>query len=463
MKQKEYGLFTAITMIVGIVIGSGIFFKSDDILNYTGGSVLLGIFVFTFAAISIIFGSLTIAELASRNSKAGGVITYAEEFSKPIACAIGWFQVFLYYPTITAVVAWVAGIYTCLLFGLDMTIDNQVALGCAYTVGLFIINILSKKLGGHIQNATTIIKLLPLILFAILGLILGDPGAAINNENVKTVGTASIITALGPIAFSFDGWIVASAIGSEVKNSKRNLPLAFIFGPLIVLLVYIAYFIGVSSLVGPQEVIALGDEHVNIAATVLFGSFGAKIILIFVVISVLGTVNGLVLGGIRLPQSLALRNMLPGSKKIAKINEEYGISIISAIISFVVFAIWLVAHYVTQKYGLLSSGDVSEISIAFSYAMYIYLYINVISLAKKGEIKNKIRGYIIPSLAICGSFIILSSAFTNQLFFVHLSICLLIILSAIIFYIEVAQKKEDKLADNDNKVEVEVELEKEFA
>jgi len=77
MKQKEYGLFTAITMIVGIVIGSGIFFKSDDILNYTGGSVSLGIFVFAFAAISIVFGSLTIGELAARNSKSGGIISLA--------------------------------------------------------------------------------------------------------------------------------------------------------------------------------------------------------------------------------------------------------------------------------------------------------------------------------------------------------------------------------------------------
>ena len=77
MQENRYGLPTAIAMIVGIVIGSGIFFKSDNILIATNGSIKLGILVFIVAALGIIFGSLSIAELASRNSEVGGVITYA--------------------------------------------------------------------------------------------------------------------------------------------------------------------------------------------------------------------------------------------------------------------------------------------------------------------------------------------------------------------------------------------------
>ena len=107
MKKNEYGLFTAIAMIVGIVIGSGIFFKSDNILVATGGSVALGVLVFCIAAIAIIFGSLTISQLASRSSKEGGLIAYAEEYyNKSTSCAFGWFQTFLYFPTLIAVVSW---------------------------------------------------------------------------------------------------------------------------------------------------------------------------------------------------------------------------------------------------------------------------------------------------------------------------------------------------------------------
>ncbi|HKM00620.1 MAG TPA: amino acid permease, partial [Sedimentibacter sp.] len=105
MNQQKYNLFTTITMIVGIVIGSGIFFKSDNVLFSTNGNIFLGIIVFILAAFSIIFGSLSISMLASRTDEAGGIITYSEKFwNKSIACAYGWFQTFIYYPTIICVV-----------------------------------------------------------------------------------------------------------------------------------------------------------------------------------------------------------------------------------------------------------------------------------------------------------------------------------------------------------------------
>ena len=98
-KKGHYGLTTAIAMIVGIVVGSGIFFKADDILIYTGGSVRLGIIAFMIGAISIIFGSLSLIELSLRSTKSGGVIAYYEEFlSDKVASAFGWFQIFVYFP-----------------------------------------------------------------------------------------------------------------------------------------------------------------------------------------------------------------------------------------------------------------------------------------------------------------------------------------------------------------------------
>ena len=106
MKTKnQYNLLTCIAMIVGVVIGSGIFFKSDNILIATNGSIFLGCLAFIIAAISIIFGSLTVAELAAKTDKPGGTITYTEDaYGSAAACAFGWFQLLLYYPTTLAVV-----------------------------------------------------------------------------------------------------------------------------------------------------------------------------------------------------------------------------------------------------------------------------------------------------------------------------------------------------------------------
>ncbi|MEG1636914.1 MAG: amino acid permease [Cellulosilyticaceae bacterium] len=434
MKKTEYGLFTAIGMIVGIVIGSGIFFKSDNILVATGGSISLGVLVFCLAAVSIIFGSLSIAELASRTSKAGGIITYAETSYGPAAgCAFGWFHTFLYYPTLIAVVSWVTGIYTCILFGLEGTLEMQVGIGFAVTITLFIVNVLSAKLGGYIQNGATVIKLIPLIIMAIAGLTLGDP-SSITISDVTQMQSTGWIAAIAPIAFSFDGWIIATSISHEIKDAKKNLPLALIFAPIFILIIYVLYFIGISIFVGPENVMALGDAHVDSAAITLFGASGAKLILVFVIVSIMGTVNGLIMGMTRLPYSLAIREMFPKSEYVAKVNSNLGMPVISAVVAFVICIFWTGMHYFTQKFGLLPNSDISEISITINYVGYIILYVYVFKLGRQGEIKGIWRGVINPILATLGSLMILFGSMGNPLFWKYAVACALLIISAIVFW-----------------------------
>lgn len=426
MQQKKYGLFTAITMVVGIVIGSGIFFKSDNILKFTGGSIILGVVVFVIAAVGIIFGSLTISELSSRTSDAGGLIAYTEKFiGKKVACSIGWFQTFIYYPALSAVVAWVVGIYICILFNLESTLELQILIGSAYMVFSYLLNTLSAKLGGYFQNVATVIKVIPLFFIAVAGLIFGDVSNFLAPNNFEQVTTSfGWIAALGPIAFSFDGWIVASSISHEVKNAKRNLPLAYTIGPLFILFIYVLYFVGISIYIGPDQIIALGDAHVSVAANNLLGAFGAKIVIIFVIISVMGTVNGLVLGSIRMPYLLSMRNML--NKSVEKTNAKFDVPVKSAIIAFVCSCFWMVGHYITQKYNFFVNSDISEGFIVISYVIYIILYVKVLILHKKGEIKGIFRGVINPILATIGSFFILYSGFQNASFYFYIVVSFIV-------------------------------------
>ncbi|WP_312643348.1 amino acid permease [Hydrogenoanaerobacterium sp.] len=434
MEQRKYGLPTAITMIVGIVIGSGIFFKSDNILIFTGGNLLSGVIALCVAAISIVFGCLALSELASRTDKAGGVITYAEVFcGERTACGFGWFHTFMYYPTLTVVVSWVAGVYINMLFGIPNTLENQILIGSVCLALVFAWNVISAKLGGYFQNASTLIKLLPLALFAIAGFALGNPTASFA-QDIQSVQTASWIAAIAPVVFAFDGWMVATSVCHEIKNSKRNLPLAMIIAPILILIVYVLYFVGISSLVGTDQVLALGDAHVDSAAQMLLGTAGAKVVLVFVIISVLGTVNGLVMGSIRLPYSLALRDMLPAAQNYVSVNSKTGIPMRSALLSFLACVIWMVIHYVTQKFNLMPNSDVSEISIVVNYLGAILLYIAVMRLAKKGEIQNKVRGYLLPALAVLGSIIILIAGMQNPLFWYNVLLSLLVVAASQLFY-----------------------------
>lgn len=428
-ENKKYGLFTSITMIVGIVIGSGIFFKADDVLVYANGNVVLGILIFCIAAIAIIFGSLSISQLATITDKPGGVISYAEEFiNKETASAFGWFQLFLYLPTTIAVVAWVAGIYICQLFNIQEGILNPYTVGLIVIICIYTLNTLSAKIGGLFQNAAMIIKIIPLVLFAVLGIAKGDPQPILTSDvqALKTTGLGiGIMAAFAPIAFAFDGWIISTSICHEIRNSKRNLPIALIVSPIAILIAYILYFVGVSVFVGPENVLELGNNSVNEMAKALLGPTGAKIILVFVIVSVLGTVNGVSLAMIRVPYSLALRNMMPASKVFTKENKNLNnMPLNSAIFAFIVTLIWFGLHYLTQSMQM--KGDVSEIAICISYLNYAVLYCVIIKLAIKGQIKNKFMGYFVPLMAMLGSAIILIGGATNPLFPYYLVVCLII-------------------------------------
>ncbi|WP_040213248.1 APC family permease [Clostridium polynesiense] len=437
IKHKEkYGLFTAIAMIVGVCIGSGIFFKSDNILVAAGGSIFLGVVVFVIAAMAIIFGGITVGELASRTSNPGGIVTYADEFlGSRTACGFGWFQTFVYYPTLIAVVSWVVGVYTCILLNLPGRLETQILIGYGFTIICFLFNTLSAKAGGIFQNCTTIIKMIPLLFLAVFGFIYGDPLSGFSNVSLQSFKGSSWIAAIGPIAFSFDGWIVSTSVAHEIKDSKRNMRKALIIAPLFILVLYVIYFVGISSYIGPENVMALGDEHVALAASNLFGPVFAKAVTIFVIISVMGTVNGLILGFIRMPYSMALRRgMMPFSNKLSAMDKKLDMPVNSSLFAFSLVSLWMLVHYITAKYDFLPNSDISEISIAMSYLLYIALYYQVYKMYKNKEITSPLRGLVFPALAGLGSLFILSGGLQNSLFIYYAGFCLLVIILSQIYY-----------------------------
>ena len=334
-KTRRFGLLMSIAMIVGIVIGSGIFFKADDILIQTNGNVLMGCLVLLFGAIGIIFGGITISEWAKLTDDAGGLIVYAEKaFGRVFAFLLGWFQSTVYFPALVAIVAFVASNYTVALFPqLNVSGSGVWLVSLIYLLLIYIMNIMSSKLSEFFQTSSMFIKLIPLFLIAIFGLIFGDP-SGLSSHAITLPVMMSSTGAIVAVAFSYDGWAIAPAIGHEIKNSKRNLPIALIISPLITLIVYVSYFVGISLLIGPKEIMQMGDLAFAAAAEKLFGPVGQKLMLITVIISVLGTLNGLVVANIRAPYFLALRKELPYRKKISHLHPSFNFSLFSVMLSF---------------------------------------------------------------------------------------------------------------------------------
>ncbi|MDO5737632.1 MAG: APC family permease [Eubacteriales bacterium] len=446
--ERHYGLFTAITMILGIVIGSGIFFKADDILYLSNGNILKGISIFVIAALSIVFGCLSLSTLAARFDIKGGIVSYFEECISPAtASGYGWYQVFIYYPSINAIVSWVVILYADQFFGWNLSFDMQIICTALLILFLFASNFFSLRFGGAVQNLTATVKLIPLLIIAAAGLYHLLSGQSISGL-AQTSGESAVgrgvffLGALAPVAYAYDGWQISLAISTEIENPKRNVPRALVIAPLTVLIVYILYFVGIIGLIGPDQLLALGNNAPAAAAEKLFGNFGSRLIQLLIIVSVYGVVNGITLGFIRMPEAMALKYMLPGHGRMDQLHEKYRLSGLSCLFALALSLLWLFFHFLAVKLELLKNSDISEVAICFGLFSLIVLYFRVLRMYLKGEINSRFRGLIAPLLAILGSLSTLFGSFLlNAIYTLIFTIFCLVLCSLGYFYYHSQGKK----------------------
>ncbi len=450
--RRVFGLMTAISMIVGIVIGSGIFFKADDILLATGGNIALGFILLCLGAAALIFGALSFTIYAVRCSGEGGLMSYYEDFISPgVAAGFGFFQGFVYMPTLLAVVAWVCVFYIERLFGWQLNLLAECFGALILILVLLLINLLSRKLGAFCQRASTFIKLIPLVLIAGFGLFYaGDPiGPSLIPPGEHMISTHAIgftwLASLAPIAYAFDGWSMSLNITPEVRQPHKTMPRALIIGPLIVLATYLLYFGGLVRMLGAEAIMTLGDASLDRAVAQLIHPFFAKILLVFIIIAILGVCNGIMMAGIRMPQVLSADSgILP--KAIGQIHPKLDLSIRAAGLFFGITLFWLSVHYLCQSTGILNGRDITEIAIVFSYLIYCILYVRIIGLYRKGLVKSFFKGIVCPILAIIGAVALWIGGMISSPLFVALDIliCLIVFLAGW-YWFNRCQKRQKRL------------------
>jgi len=402
--KKKYGLLTAISMVVGIVIGSGVFFKAQSILTITNGNMPLGILAWIIGGAVMLLCAYTFSTMANKYEKVNGIVDYAEvTVGGKYAYLVGWFMTLINYPTLVSVLAWLSARYTMELFGSnDITGGTCLALSCLYLISSYTLNTLSPTLAGKFQVSTTFIKLVPLLLMAIVGTIVGLNNGT-TKESFSTIASgdiSSLFPAVVASAFAYEGWIIATSINAEIKNSRRNLPIALTFGSIIIIAVYIVYYIGLAGSVSVDTLIEKGAmaSFVNI-----FGNVGGKVLQAFVAVSCLGTLNGLMIGCTRGMYSLAIRNMGPAPHIFKEVDKNTDMPVNSSIFGLLISAVWLFYYYcanLRENIFSVFGFDSSELPIVTTYALFIPIFISFISKSDGGNIlKNK----IMPILAVLAS------------------------------------------------------------
>ena len=358
-------------MVVGIVIGSGVFFKAQDILNYTGGNMLIGILAWLIGGVVMIICAFNFANFATKYVKVNGVVDYAESIiGGKYAYMIGWFLSAIYFPAMTPVLAWVSARYTLLLFNpaADITSGLCMALGAFYLCLFYALNMLSPKLAGKFEVSATVIKLIPLAIIivvgTIFGLVNGNTTEAFTTSVQATNGDFSTVFAgIAAAAFAYEGWIVATSINSELKNPKKDLPRALVIGTIIIMAVYILYFVG---LTGGASVDVLMKEGATTAIKNLLGNVGGTIVNAFIVISCLGTLNGLMIACPRSFYSLAMRDCGPKPKTFAAVDSETNMPGNAGIMALLFCGLWYFYFYganLTAPIFGVFSFDSSELPI----------------------------------------------------------------------------------------------------
>lgn len=418
--QKKYGLLTAIAMVVGIVIGSGVFFKAEKILTATGGNLPQGILAWAIGGIIMIICAYVFAILATRYEKVNGLVDYAEvTLGSKYGYFVGWFLVTIYYPAITSVLAWVSARYTCVLLGWDITGGEAMAISGFYLVAIYALNALSPKLAGKFQVSTTAIKLIPLILMAIVGTIAGlKNGILISNFTSGVIAEVSdnpLFTAVVATSFAYEGWIIATSINAELRDAKKNLPLALTFGTMFVALIYILYYTGLAGAVENSVLMENGEAGAKLAFSTVFSQMGGTVLFVFVVISCLGTLNGLMMGCTRGLYSLAARDLGPVPQVFKSIDNSTNMPVNSAIAGVLLCGAWLLyffgANLVPASWFGPFSFDSSELPIVTLYAMYIPIFI--VMMNKEKDL-NFFRRYLMPFLAICACiFMVIAACYAH--------------------------------------------------
>ena len=441
--KEKYGLITAIAMVVGIVIGSGVFFKAEKVLSATGGDLPLGILAWALGGAIMVICAYTFSVMATHYSNVNGIVDYAEAtLGKGYAYFMGWFATFIYYPAMTSVLAWVSARYVGVLLGLDITGGPVMTLACLFLVGSYTMNALSPILAGKFQVTTTVIKLVPLLLMAVVGTVAGL-GSGMTVENFVTVVEpvaqgrgAALFTAMVATAFAYEGWIIATSINAELKNSRRNLPIALVLGTLIVAAVYILYYIGLAGGASNADMMASGEAGAKLAFENIFGRAAGVGLFVLVVISCLGTLNGLMLASTRGLYALAARGEGPSPETFSQVDRRTNVPGNSAVAGVMVCALWLFYFYganLTEGWFAPLRFDSSELPIITIYALYIPIFL-VMMIREKGL--HPVKRFVMPSLAILSCiFMVIASVFAHRMGVVwYLMVFAFVMLLSVPFY-----------------------------
>lgn len=337
--KKNITLIEAMAIVVGMIIGSGIFLKPGIVLQ-SAGSPLMSILAWITGGIITLASALTIAEIAAVIPKSGGLYVYLSElYGEVFGFLLGWVQTIISYPA--SVAAQAIAFATYANFFIPFNNIQQKIIAVSILAFILLMNVLATKFGGIIQTVATIGKLIPISAIIIFGLIMKTNLNSSTVTNVMTKGTGFGAAILGTL-WAYDGWISVTNMAGELKNPEKNLPKVISIGVIFVIAVYAVFNIAIFNTLTTNQIISSKTPAADVA-NVLFGSNGGILITAGIMISVFGALNGYLMTGARIPFSMGEKKQLPFSNTIGKIHPKFNTPANSLIIESFIAIIYIMS------------------------------------------------------------------------------------------------------------------------
>lgn len=408
--KKQYGLWTGIAMVIGIVIGSGVFLKAGGVLALSGGDLKISILAWLVGGVIMVASGFCFAIFASKITKYNGVVDYVEKSTNSkVGYFLAWLMTTFYYPIVTSIVALFAGSYFFKLIGLNIGLTDWQNFLFAFVILILVVvlNYLSPLLSSKLQISATIIKLVPIAVIAIAGLfsslIVGNEFGIINAINTPAEGfDVNFGEAIKKTAFAYEGWVCATAINAELKDSKKDLPRSLVGGTVAILAFYIIYYVSLSAFLGNDGTITQ-DSNAPIAVfESIMGKIGSTFFTFFIMVSCLGTVNGVAISCCRGMYTMSCRGQGPAPAKFSKLGKNQSVSLLSCLYGLLcmilMLGVWYLAMHEVWLFKYLGSMD--EIVCAIIYAVYIAMYIYIMKNFKNSNVFTR---FVMPIIATIGS------------------------------------------------------------
>ncbi len=431
---KGLGLLSSTTLVMGSMIGSGIFIVSADIARLTDSPALL-IAAWLVTGFLTIVGALSYGELAAMMPQAGGQYVYLRESLGPLwGFLYGW-TLFLVIQTGTIAAVGVAfGKFLGFFFPVvsasrwivhmpigkfDTGLNTQNLAAIVVVVALTLVNVRGIKTGALVQNVFTIAKTSALLGLVLVGIVIGrnatavaanfgdfwrNTGAAATFPQIGLTGLVGVCVAVGVAQvgslFSADAWNNVTFTAGEVKNPSRNLPLSLALGTGVVIALYVAanfVYLNVLPLDGSPtgaDVLARGikyaaEDRVGTAVMFqMFGQTGAALMAVAILLSTFGCCNGLILAGARVYYAMAKDGLF--FRRVADLNAQTK----APVVSLIVQAVWTCV--------LTLSGTYNDLLNYVIFAVLVFYILTILGLfvlrVQRPNVERPYRAFGYPVL-----------------------------------------------------------------